>query len=66
VDAQSCTAAVRDMSHELERLGATFFRVTPFAPDVIVVEGWKVRPEDQGPELTLDDVIGFGRASHAA
>jgi hypothetical protein len=52
---------VQEMVGELKGLGATFFRVTAF-PDcpLVAVEGWRLQPQDQGPELQPEDVIGFG------
>ena len=50
-----------DMIEELKKEGATFFRMTFFDREqVLVLEGWKIQPEDQGPEPKIEDFIGFG------
>jgi hypothetical protein len=56
-----CLSLAQEMIVELTDLGATFFRVTSFSETPILsVEGWRTQPDDQGPELKIEDVIGFG------
>jgi hypothetical protein len=45
--------------------GATWFRATVLDLDgdpVLVVEGWRERPEDEGPEPCLADLFPEGRS----
>ena len=55
-------AQVQEIVEELKLRGATFFRVTQYPiTRLLIVDAWRVQPEDQGPEPIPEDVIGFGR-----
>lgn len=53
---------IDEMMIEMQILNVKFLRMTEFpSAEIIFLEGWKIQPEDQGPEPEWEDVIGFGR-----
>ena len=50
-----------EMIKELKSLGSVFGRMTLFErEEILVLEGWKTIPEDQGLEPLVEEFIGFG------
>lgn len=50
-------ADLGDAAGMLHAMGATWLRVTPLleiSEHTYILEGWRVRPEDQGPAPTAD------------
>ncbi len=45
----------------MTEVGVTFMRATPRGTHLLF-EGWRERPEDQGPELTLEEAVAAERA----
>lgn len=54
---------IQEHISNLESKGITFFRFTTFNDELhsFCIEGWKIQPQDQGPEPKLSDFQGFGK-----
>jgi hypothetical protein len=58
-------AVARELRADLALKGAAWFRAKILDPDgdaVLVVEGWRAEPEDEGPEPTIADIFPEGRS----